>query len=61
MNDIDQRMAEADQELQQMGEAALNRCLQIGAKADDLQYLAWLAGLTNWKPNADAGTSGLGR
>lgn len=49
MNDIDQRMAEADQELQQMGMEALDNCYLAGAKAEDLKTVARIAGL-NWTP-----------
>lgn len=50
-DEIDQRMAEADQELAQMACEALDRCLQAGAKPDDLKLLAWQAGVANiWKP-----------
>lgn len=44
-DDIDQRMAEADRELQQMGEEALQRIAQTGAREDDIKFVAWLAGL----------------
>lgn len=47
----DQEMAEADKEIQQMACEALDRCLQAGAKPDDLTFLAWQAGVGFWKPN----------
>lgn len=50
-SEIDQRMAEADKELQEMALEALNRCHQAGAKVDDLQFIGWLAGCSDWKPN----------
>ena len=58
-DDIDQRMAQADLELQQMGEEALQRMAQSGAKEDDIKFVAWLAGLEY--RNADSGTGSLGR
>lgn len=48
----DQEMAEADKEMQELGYQALDRCFQAGADADSLKYLAWMAGLTDWKPHA---------
>lgn len=45
MSDIDQRMAEVDRELQMMGEEALKRMQQAGAREDDIKFVAWLAGL----------------
>ena len=49
-DEIDQRMAEADLELQQMAYEALNRCYSAGAKVDDLKFIGWLAGCSEWKP-----------
>ena len=51
MDDIDQRMAEADKELQQMAWQALDRCHAKGASLDDLKFIGWLAGCADWKPS----------
>lgn len=48
-DDIEQRMAEADQELQQMGLEALDNCYRAGANPEDLKTVAWIAGI-NWTP-----------
>ena len=48
--DDDRQRREAEEELQQLGIAALERCRQAGADETSLEYLAWLAGLgTIWK------------
>lgn len=49
-DEMDQRMAEADKELQEMAYAAMDRLYQAGARLDDIQLVGWLAGLSNWKP-----------
>ena len=49
-SEVDQRMAEADRELQEMGYAAMDRLHQAGARLDDIQFVGWLAGLSEWKP-----------
>ena len=41
----DQEFVEADRELQMLGEEALKRMAQAGAKEDDIKFVAWLAGL----------------
>lgn len=55
MNSMEQEYAEADRELQFLGYEALDRCLKTGAREDDLKYIAWLAGLTDWKPDVTQG------
>jgi hypothetical protein len=52
-DDINQRMAEADQELQQMGYESLDRLYKAGASLDDIQFVGWMAGLGNWKPTQE--------
>lgn len=49
MDDIDQRMAEADSELQQMAVEAADNAYRAGANPDDLKMLTWLAGI-EWTP-----------
>lgn len=51
MEPMEQEYNEADRELQQMGYQALDRLYQAGAKADDVQFVGWLAGLGDWKPH----------
>lgn len=48
-DDIDQRMAEADEELRQMGLEALDNCYRAGANPEDLKTVAWIAGI-DWTP-----------
>lgn len=57
MRNCDEEMAQADLELQQMGFAALDRCLEKGADLEDLRTVAWIAGLT-WSPR-DTGSRRL--
>lgn len=52
MEPMDQEYLEADRELQELGFKALDRCYESGADKDSLQYLAWMAGLGDWKPHA---------
>ena len=52
-DDIDQRMAEADQELKEMAYAAMDRLHAAGAKPDDIQFIGWLAGCADWKPKVN--------
>lgn len=54
-DDIDQRMAEADQEMLQMGLEALDNCYRAGANPEDLKTVAWIAGI-DWSPRAEQRT-----
>jgi hypothetical protein len=50
----EQEWDEANRETEQMGEEALDRCLEAGANLEDLKYVAWMAGLTKWTPERRA-------
>ena len=54
MRSADEEMANANLEMQRMAHEALNRCYQRGAKEDDLKFIGWLAGLTDWKPTTSS-------
>ncbi len=46
---LDERqMAFLEQE--QLGMETLDRIYLAGARESDVKYIAWMAGLTNWKP-----------
>lgn len=51
MEPMEQEFANADVELQQLIWMSLDRCLEAGAREDDLQFLAWQTGCTDWKPS----------
>jgi hypothetical protein len=49
VRNADEEMANADQELEQMGMEALDNAYRAGADVEDLRTLAWLAGV-RWSP-----------
>lgn len=51
---------QAELEMQEMIQRALDRCADAGVPEEDLKLLAWHAGMTNWKPNAHARTASVG-
>lgn len=50
MEPLDQQ--QANQELEQLGYETLDRLYQAGATESDVKYIAWMAGLCQWKPDA---------
>lgn len=50
MDPMEQEFNEADMELQQLLWLSLDRCHQNGAREDDLRFLAWQCGVTDWTP-----------
>ena len=51
---------QAEQEMQELIQAALDAALAGTASEEQVRLLAWQAGMTNWKPNAHARTDSVG-
>lgn len=60
MENMGWEAAQADLEMRQMLEEALNAAAAGQATDEQLRLLAWQAGLTDWKPNAHARTKSVG-